>query len=86
LTVRSAESLTWIEPAVVIEIPVAGMLAPVLSFGVVTRVVSQWPKSPRTKSLRVAVVDVDERVSEATEAKHSPPRLSRLRVRPPSQY
>src|SRR5262245_56431666 len=32
------------------------------------------PKFSRTKSFRVAVVDVEERVSEATLAKHSLPR------------
>ncbi len=53
---------------------------PFPALGVVTIVVSQDPKPPRTKSLRVAVVAVDERVSDATDAKHrsASPRADRL--------
>jgi hypothetical protein len=44
----------------------------------------QLPKLPRTKSFNVAVVDVEERVSEATLEKHSPARPSVERLTPPS--
>src|SRR4051812_27039393 len=83
-TVRFAESLTDTLPAEPIDRPAAGMLAPAPSFGVVTRVVSHLPKLPRTKSFSVAVVEVDERVSDATLAKHSPARPRVDRLTPPS--
>src|SRR4051812_17228420 len=48
--------------------------------GVVTRPLSHLPNPPRTKSFKVAVVEVDERVSDATLEKHSPPRPSSDRL------
>src|SRR5262245_52882303 len=44
----------------------------------------QVPNPPRTKSFNVAVVEVDDRVSEATEAKHRSPRPRAVRFTPPS--
>src|SRR3954466_1959098 len=88
-TVTTAWSRTVTEP---VPIETSGTLLLLLSlmappapvWGVVVMPDEQSPKLPRTKSLRTAVVDCDERVSEATEAKHSPPRLSELRFTPPS--
>src|SRR5262245_56258709 len=42
------------------------------------------PKVPRTKSFSVAVVDVDDRVSDATLAKHRLARPRFVRLTPPS--
>jgi len=87
LMTKSAESLTDTEPAVVIGVPVAGTLVvPSASFGVVVTCVSQSPKVPRTKSFNTADVEVEDRVSEATVAKHSlaMPPGSNERLIPPS--
>ena len=54
------------------------------ALGVVVSVAPQTANWPRTKSFRVAVVEVDERVSEAMLEKHSPPRLKADRLMPPS--
>ena len=62
-------------------------LLPIGTVAVETCVVSLAPqtaKLPRTKSFSVAVVDVDERVSDATVEKHSFPRPSSDRLTPPS--
>ncbi len=56
----------------------------VLTLGVVLRPLVHFPKLLMTKSFNCAVVDVDERVSEATVAKHSPERPSAERLMPPS--
>src|SRR5262245_32533831 len=75
-TLTVALSLTGTDPVPIDADP------PVLSW-VVTEL-THPPKPPRTKSFNVAVVDVDERVSEATEAKQrsASPRL--VRLTPPS--
>src|SRR5215472_15509628 len=72
VTVTVAESLAETDP-VPIEVD------PVILDCVVT-VAPQPPKVPRTKSFSVAVVDVDDRVSDATDAKHlsARPRAVRL--------
>ena len=56
------------------------------ALGVVVRVALQRANWPRTKSLSVAVVEVEERVSAVKLEKHSPPRLmaGSLRLTPPS--
>src|SRR5439155_10844215 len=79
LTVRLAESLTETEP-VPIERPPAGIVPPLPSLAVVTRPDSHLPKELTTKSLSVAVVEVEERVSATMLEKHSParPRVDRL--------
>src|SRR5919202_1617464 len=59
-----------------IESPPSGMALPSLSLGVVVTLEPQLPKPPRTKSFSTAVVDVDDRVSDATDAKHRLPRPS----------
>src|SRR5262249_29112817 len=76
VTVTVAESLTGNDP-----VPIG--VEPVTLDCVVT-LLPQGAKAPRMKSFRVAVVDVDERVSEATDAKHrlASPRAERLT--PPS--
>src|SRR5438093_10393695 len=84
VTVKSAESFTDAEP-VPIDRPPTGMSRPAPVFGVVVSPDTQWPKLPRTKSFRVALVESDERVSEATLAKHSLPRPSAERLMPPSK-
>ena len=61
MTVTVAESLTETDP-VPIEVD------PVTLDCVVTLELPQVPKLPRTKSFSVAVVDVDDRVSDATDA------------------
>jgi hypothetical protein len=53
------------------------------TLGVVEMVAPQTANWPRTKSFSVAVVDVDERVSDAMLEKHSPPRLNAERLMPP---
>src|SRR5512132_1933565 len=77
VTVTVAESLTETEPVPIEVDPV--MLECVSS------VAPQVPKVPRTKSFSVAVVEVDERVSDATLAKHRSPRPSAVRLTPPSK-
>src|SRR5215203_2078676 len=44
----------------------------------------QFSNCPRTKSFSVALVDVDDRVSDATDEKHSSARPSADRFTPPS--
>ena len=46
--------------------------------GVVVSEALQKGELARTKSLRVAVVDVEDRVSAVKLEKHSPPRLTRV--------
>jgi hypothetical protein len=62
---------------------VPGATVPVLD-AVVVIVAVQLPNWPRTKSFRVAVVDVDDRVSDATLEKHSSPSPRADRLTPPS--
>ena len=57
---------------------------PAPTLGLVESVASQTANWPRTKSFSTAVVEVEERVSDATDEKHSPPRPSRDRLTPPS--
>ena len=76
-TVTVAESLTETDP-VPIEVD------PVTLDCVVTPL-PHVPKPPRMKSFSVAVVDVDDRVSDATDAKHLSPRPSAVRLTPPSK-
>src|SRR6266571_7748605 len=65
-----AVSLTETEP-VPMESPPPGIGLPFPSFAVVAMDDVQLPKVVSTKSFRVAVVEVEERVSAATDAKHS---------------
>src|SRR5690349_14815435 len=62
------------------EIPAAGIAVPAPSAGVVVSELEQLPNVPTMKSFSVAVVDVEERVSDPIDAKHSPerPRVERL--------
>jgi len=78
-----ASSFTETEP-VPIDRPPAGMLAPAASLGVVVSPDVQLPKRARMKSFRVAVVEVDERVSAPTVEKHSPERPISDRLMPAS--
>jgi len=84
-TVTTAWSLTLTDP-VPMDRPAGGIRPPVPVCGVVTVPEVHEPNPPRTKSLRVAVGEVEERVSDAKLAKHSPPRLmfEALRLTPPS--
>ena len=84
-TVIVAESLTDTEP-VPMESPPDGIGLPFPSFAVVAIDEVQPPKVASTKSFSVAVVDVEERVSADTVAKHSlaTPPGSSDRLMPPS--
>src|SRR5437763_2464570 len=84
LTVRCAESVASTVPPTPSTSPSVGMASPFPSFGVVTTVEPHCPSWPRTKSLRVAVGDVDERVSDMTLEKHSFPSPREVRFTPPS--
>src|SRR5205814_4046507 len=59
-------------------------VAPVTLDRVVTEL-PHLPNWPSTKSFSVAVVDVDDRVSAATDAKHLSPRPRADRLIPPSK-
>ena len=61
----------------------AAALLPVLDAAVVS-VAEQLPNSPSTKSFSVAVVEVDDRVSDATLEKHSSASPSAERLTPRS--
>ena len=79
LTVSVAESLTETEP-VPIDRPPPGIGFPFPSLAMVAMPDSHLPKELTTKSLSVAVVEVEERVSATMLEKHSParPRVDRL--------
>src|SRR5262245_56432652 len=77
VTVTVAESLTETDPVPIDVDPV--MLECVVSSA------PQPPKVPRMKSFSVAVVDVDDRVSDDTVAKHLSPSPSAVRLTPPSK-
>jgi hypothetical protein len=72
VTATVAESLTETDPVPIEVVPV--------TLDCVVTELPHVPKPPRTKSFSVAVVDVDERVSDATEAKHRSPRPSSDRL------
>jgi hypothetical protein len=86
VTSTVARSVTWIAASLgsvgIVNGPVSAV--PLPSAGVVEIVDTHPPKPPRTKSFSVAVVDVEDRVSEATFAKHSLPSPSADRLTPPS--
>ena len=77
LTVTVAESLTETDP-----VPIE--VEPPVTLCCVVKLLVQLPSWPRVKSFRVAVVDVDARVSAATDEKHRSPRPSAVRLTPPS--
>src|SRR5262249_22927679 len=83
VTLTVAWSATVTEPGAV-EKPPAGTGLPLASVGVVCTVVLHPPKPPRMKSFSVAVVDVDDRVSDATDWKHRSARPRVDRLTPPS--
>src|SRR5438874_828956 len=83
-TVRLPESLTETEP-VPIDRPPPGIEPPLLSLAVVVSPEVQLPKFPSTKLLRVALVEVDDRLSASELAKHSVARPGNSeRLMPPS--
>src|SRR5262249_53067061 len=76
VTVTVAESWTETDP-----VPID--VDPVMLDCVVVPLI-HVPNWPRMKSFSVAVVDVDDRVSDATDAKHVSPRPRAVRFTPPS--
>ena len=68
-----------------IEIPLASILTPDPSFGVVVSPDVQAPNPPSTNAFKTDVVEVEDRVSSRKLAKHSPPRPSADRLTPASK-
>ena len=76
VTLTVAESLTETDPLPIDVLPVM--------LDCVVVLLPHWPNWPRMKSFSVAVVDVDDRVSDATDAKHLSPKPMADRFKPPS--
>ena len=82
--VSTAESLTWIEPAEVIERPPAGMEAPAESLGVVTSRRVAGLEAAADEVLELESTDGEVRVSARKLAKHSSSSSRKARSMPPS--
>ena len=78
VTVTVAESLTETDPVPIEVVPPETLCCVVTDE-------PQVPKPPRMKSFSVAVVDVDDLVSDDTDEKHLSPSPSAVRLTPPSK-